>query len=357
MAGPYYVDVTTGNDLDDGLSEGNAFETLEQAADTVGIVSQAEAKVWVKASAAYEVEDGANDCNLEITTVGTTLIPVVWEGYKDTPGDGGIVKINADPVGDQYANAVKTSIGGAVFNVFINFDFQGGSSHGFNANGGVDDNITFKNCRFYNNGGAGILADNDIHFFNCIASNNTGIGFACDVNTYFVACIAHTNTIGFESTSVGHGYNCLAYGNSSHPFSCTSGASYWFGCTADAEGGAGDNCFSLRSPSIVVNSIAHDGDNGIISATDDGELVISAFNVFNSSNTADTSSWLATSTGDGTGNRGDVVDPANLFGAGEEAARTYSPGVGAQALAIDSNFCNSFWTDYNDGAGDNPPAE
>ena len=71
----YYVDVTTGSDGDDGLSEGNAFQTLEKAANT----HATDDTIYAKSSASYVVEDttgGGTNSIMQIQTVGTYDGPV-----------------------------------------------------------------------------------------------------------------------------------------------------------------------------------------------------------------------------------------------------------------------------------------
>lgn len=354
MAGPYYVDVTTGDDGDTGLSEELAFATLSHAADTIA----AGETCYVKASASYVVEDGANDCVMYITTAGAAASTINWIGYKTTIADGGIVKIDAGT--NVLAHAVKTAIGGAVWNAFVNFDCQGATGNGFDSNSGSDDSMTFKNCRFYNNGGKGILVDNTCLFVNCIASDNTGIGFDGDSFLVFIACVSHTNSAGFLVNNSTVIYNSLAYNNSANDFHSGGVPTSFLGCTSDCEGDVGDNCFVPYGwHDAVVNCVAHDGDTGIYATAYGAHMCISRHNVFNSSNTADVRAdkWLPTSEGGGIGNRGDVVDPANMFL--DEASDDYTPHAtgGMVGVGIDSYFCQQFWADYNNGAGDNPPAE
>ena len=348
MAAPYYVTHDAGGE---GVgSEGDPF-TLAEACDAVA----AGETVYVKASGDYTVQDGANNCVMHITVAGTSGAVINWIGYHTTITDGGIVKINADT--NSLASAAISA--GGVYNAYVNFDFQGASGDGFSAV--VDDYIVFKNCRFYLNDGHGVSGDNYMRFVNCIASNNGASGFDGDVNHVFICCISHTNVKGFYvDLNDALMYNCLAYNNSSHDYECGNARAALLGCTTDCEGAAGDYCMSLSGiMDTVVNCVLHDGDYGIYSATYGGHGVISRHNVFNSSNTADVRAnyWLPTSEGDGTGNRGDVVDPATMFL--NEAADDYTPHAtgGMVGVGIDAYFCQQFWADYNNGAGDNPPAE
>jgi hypothetical protein len=78
MAGPFFVDTATGNDADDGLSEANAWLTIQKAADT----AVAGEKVWIKAGTYAEQVDFD-------TNAGTGSLPIVFEGYTSATGDGG----------------------------------------------------------------------------------------------------------------------------------------------------------------------------------------------------------------------------------------------------------------------------
>ena len=207
MAGPFHVDVTTGNDGDDGLSEGNAWATLEKAADTLA----AGELCHVKGSADYIVPDtGDVNCVMEITIAGTGGAPIVYRGYTDTPGDGGLVTINAGT--NTLVSAIKTAINGSVYNVFENFRLTGGSGDGFDANGIADDYIQFNNVRFDNNSGWGFQGDNYHEFFKCAFDNNTAGGADPD-NALYCGCIGHTNS-GIALDQANHGAAfCVCYNN------------------------------------------------------------------------------------------------------------------------------------------------
>ena len=352
MAGPYYVDIASGDDGDSGLTEALAFQHLAAAAD---IIAAGEI-VYVKAGV-YETEDGANNAVVQLSTAGTITAPIVWQGYFNTINDGGIAILNADPAGDQFNNCIIASSGSIPYNVFKNFEMKGGSSHGANSNG--SDNWTFKNCSFHNNGGDGCNVDNYCKFENCIAYSNSADGFDCDVLTMFVACISHTHTAGKGfNCNDGLYYNCLAYDNATGNFvfdRLTGAAPYFIlGCTADGNADADpgvDMIFVADThPIVVVNNIFHDCSVGIDTDQDIDENAIARNNLYNS-NTADVTNFLAVSTGTGIGNRGDVEDPGTPFDA------NYDPNAFAQQKGIDAWFCKQFWADYNEGAGDNPPVE
>jgi len=105
----FFVSDATGNDADDGLSEANAFLTIDKAMNTVA----AGDKVFVKGDGTYS-EDAVID------TVGTKTTPIVFEGYTTTTGDNGKATMSAT------TNCISTALG-AIFYLFLNFKFEDGS--------------------------------------------------------------------------------------------------------------------------------------------------------------------------------------------------------------------------------------
>ena len=375
-----YVDHAAADTTGDG-SSGDPWKYLYQATGAIATdAGTNQYKVWVKASETYGTDEVA-EANVEsddaghdglggeagavvyIDQPGTSNLPNVFEGYHTTIADGGIVKIDCQGVTDQLTHGIQTVVGAGTYTVFKNFYVTRASGHGFSCNNVADGYTVFKNCLAYLNGDAGFSGDNYLSFVCCQSEGNTDQGFDVDLQCLFIACVAHGNVIGFSVTGSSSLYGCLAYNNSSHDYSiATPTPGLIANCTSDCEDAASDYCINVSgaggSMLAVVNCVLYDGDYGIASAGDSGELVISRHNIFDSSNTADVNAnWLATSEGNGTGNRGDLVDPANTFGAGEVAARTYSPGASALSIGIDSFFTNSFWTQYAKGGGTNPPTE
>lgn len=328
--------------------------TLQEACDNAADGD----RINVKADGVYVAEydtDGAKSSVMYISTVGTVANGGIhWRGYHTTIGDGGIVTINADT--NNLDNAAETSNGlGNVFNIFENFNFKGANNAGFDA--GTDDEITFKNCRFADNGDDGFTGHNGHRFVNCLFENNTACGVDAGNNCDFFCCVAQNNADGFEADGTILYYKCLAYNNSGNNIRLLSIGEV-LDSTIDGEDDSDYGIFQDNASNCkvtVINCITHDCSVGIKSDIDVLDYVISRHNLFNS-HTADVDNWLAPSAGDGTGNKGDVVDPGtNPFN--DEAGDDYSAASSAQALGIDANFTKQFWSDYNDGAGDNPPAE
>ncbi len=317
MAGPYYVDITTGNDLDDGLSEGNAFATLEKAADTIA----SNEICHVKGSANYVVQDGANDCVMQITTPGASAAEmIIWRGYTNTPGDGGTVTIDADA--NTLASAVKTAIGGFVFNKFENFRFTGGSGNGFDGNGVTDDGIYFENCQFDNNDGWGFQGDNGIYFIKCTLNIN-GSGNSDPDSAWYIGVKSYTST--------GTGLRgelfiwCLSYdmGANNHLIANTAGLLLALNNTIDGENAA--NSIGIFNDSAsgsvyALNNALHDLAEGIKSDNTRTDVHISDYNLFNSNGADRTNIPVGPN------------DVAAVPGFENEGARNYAPGTGSALI-------------------------
>lgn len=379
MPGPYFVDVDVGDDGNLGTSEGagNAWETLAKAANEVA----AGDKVWVKATGTYETEDGANDCVMKMDTAGTAENPIVFEGYHTSTGDGGIVTIDADPSGDQFANCVNgVTPSGAWYYVFKNFVFTGASAQGFNCDG-TSDNVWFIKCRFTNNGSDGIEIDNHLFCFNCMFDNNSGHGVDIDQGGHMVGCVFFDNSSsGYTSTQAAHVLvHCLSFSNGTSSVNLDlmgtpSGNCLVCNCTIDGENEAGvtgiAQANSVFSALVVINSILYDCGIGLGGDSDATELGIGMFNLFNSNaDPIDTASpgfsSNDVSAGDGVGDRGDVASvqsEAQLFvDAGNATAldRDYTPASGSDAIGagVDASFCMAFWHSFDAAHGNsNPPS-
>jgi len=282
----YYVDVTTGNDGDDGLSEVNAWQTLHHAADQVA----AGDLVHVKGSADYVVEDGANDCVMLVDTAGTAVAPIVIRGYTTNPGDGGTVTINAGT--NALASAVITSIGAEVNWKFENIRFTGGGGDGFDANGVTDSSITFENCRFDNNTGWGFQGNDKHIFFKCQADNNTAGGIDADSYCHIIACKIFSNS-GIGVVTAGSGSVCgnLLYENGGNIYIfVTTAGTLVTGNTIDGDNQAGsigikqDIAAANGQGFAIINNIIFDCDTGV---RDDGNTLLHIwdYNLFYSCNT------------------------------------------------------------------------
>jgi len=305
MAGPYYVDVTTGDNGDTGLTEALAWADLGYAANQVA----AGETVYVKASASYTADDpDTATTNWEITTAGTSTTPIIWIGYTSTITDGGVVTVDAQDTNTTACLCMS----GAVYNVFKNFRFSQATGVGFS---GASSNVaTFINCRFDNNGSDGVNVASQCSFEGCLSDNNAGMGFVVTYYSLFVACIALSNTTnGFWLTS-GSCFACISAKNAGDwLFACNSNYSFgMFNCVGDGDNDASQRGFEPRGDGYsiaIANCIFMDCNVGITSGNDCGELVISRNNLFYSNGT-DRTSWKA-GEGDVAGSSDPFTDSAN----------------------------------------------
>jgi len=345
MAGPYFVDITTGNDGDDGLSEGNAFATLAKAADTVGAASVAEAKVWIKASATYDVQDGTNGANMVLATAGTITIPIVWEGYTSSTGDGGIATLSGTSTWDHCIDTNSLS-----YQVFKNLRMTLAADNGFE--GSTFDWYVFKNCRFDNNGANGVNVDNDCGFMNCSAHNNTSYGITADQRVPVINCTSYTN--GGRGIDIQNGciFGCLVYdnGNVEQIHAVESGTAV-INCTVDGDNDGASVGFRYTQTAeavTVVNNIFYDLNYAVHSTTDHSELDLIGFNLYNSIAQSPPNLNIlppnpSSGAGDGIGDRGDVTSTqgdTDLF-TDAGAARNYTlkdTSSDAVAAGVDAKF-------------------
>ena len=284
----YYVDNANGSDASDGLSEANAWATIDKAMNTVA----AGDKVWVQGGTDY-TETATMD------TVGTTTAWIVFEGYTSTTGDGGKATIDG---ASTRANGITSSLA-ATYYRFENLIFENHTGNGFNTI--TSDALLFVNCEFNNNGGRGAECDNVGVFIDCTATGNTGDGFGSDVGGRYISCTAHNNSgDGFQGDSGATVfYNCISSSNSLNGFigqgSGTSGAMCAFNCTVDGDGKDTNIGFDesfVAAPVVLVNCIAYDCTTGIEGhSTTPSAAQIGRNNLVNGNTTAYTV-WDPTST-------------------------------------------------------------
>lgn len=363
---------------DDGTSEADAWTYLYQATGAIKTdAGTNNYKIYVKASEDYGVDDGGAGSPLESDDAGhdgaggdagaliyldqqapALTTPNVFEGYFDTPGDGGIVTFECNYTGaSKLTNGIRFPNSADYFTVFKNFDVLNASGIGVDGDL-VADNLTFKNVRAKGNGTFGFQGDDDWAYENCVAENNGGIGFDGDSFTTHIASIATNNVGGIAGHNL-IAYASLAYNNgSAKSFHCLFAEGHILGCTIDGNNEAAaigihqDDAISILH---VANTIIFDCNTGILSDADWGDAVISRNNLFNSNN--DDGSAFATeydggdgapSTGNGVGDLGHVTGAPAFDGAAD-----HDPGANAQKKGLDCHYAETFWASFD--AANNPP--
>lgn len=332
-------------------SSGDPF-TLVEACDAVG----AGDTVYVKADNDYDVEyatGGAKSSIMYLTTDGTNAAPIRWIGYHTTPGDGGVVTLDAkDTLGDCLEGTAHD------FYIFENFVFKGGTDNcAETPNGG---NMIWKKCSFEGAGNRGIqqpgsgsvfvgcrFRDNtnegvwtnttQLTFVFCIFEGNGKEGITCSTSTVFAFCVFYNNgkTSDFKHIDSGSALqvvciNCIFDGENSGKAAYISSAA--------------------AGVPVFVNCIFHDHVAGVeMSASNLAAIAGCLFN----SNTADTVNVPnAPTTGDGVGDDGCVSDTPGFTNEGNDDY-TLASGSAALDAGMDASFTTEFWSDFD--LGTNPP--
>lgn len=286
MGDTYYVDLATGDDLDDGLSEGNAWASIGKAMGTVA----AGDVVQVKGGADYTAEHGASDSIGQIQAVGDAVNTITFIGYTTTIGDGtfACVTLNAG------ANALATAIDGSVAGVntyysFKFFRFTGGSGMGVTL--ATNRRSLFELCRFDNNGDDGASLGESCILVGCQADNNTDKGIeGLESNTKILTCIAFNNGgIGLLGSNNAVYMNSIAYNNSGGQIS-TAGSSGQVVMNSTVDGVGSQNGLISFRRGAALNNIIYDCVTGIAGDAGNSDGNISLNNLFFSNDT-DRTNW------------------------------------------------------------------
>ena len=193
----YYVDGAVGNDANAGTAEGagNAWATIGKAESVIGSGDH----VYIKASAAYTEE-----VTLALS-YGTSQTPPWYEGYTDTPGDGGRITWNA---GTNYC--VTDNFNTRNFRFFRNINFVGGVAAAAHISTG--DYPMFINCTFSGASSDGVLTDNNAVFVGCSFFNNGRYGANSGNSPFFYKCAFYGNASSQMSNSASAiAIDCLFY--------------------------------------------------------------------------------------------------------------------------------------------------
>lgn len=213
MAGPWYIDGDNGNDGNTGLSEAQAFATIQFG---VGSITSGDT---------IYVQNNGSTVYAEMVTI--TDLNVKMIGYGSTVTDG--VKAVIDGA-DTRANCILfTNTAGSVSLILQNFELKQATAAGFSllrAASGSNSEHRFDNIWSHDNGAEGFLFDwphsravpvsrcradlNVTHgfsrtstgsfkYFLCTAFDNAGSGFeTADHKDHCSFCIAARNAINFD---------------------------------------------------------------------------------------------------------------------------------------------------------------
>ena len=267
----YYVD-SAASGTGDGLSEVNAFTTIDAGMNIIATAGTGPHTVYVKASGTYSETP-------VIDTVGTTTAPITFEGYTTSTGDNGKVTVSGT------TNCLTSTLG-AAFYIFKNFIFTGSSSDCVSM--GNTDKIAWINCEFNNSGGDGVFCDNDHIFLNCVAHGNAAFGIDADIDNKFIGCVFYSNTFAdvVSSGAACYAYKCVCYGAATGDALRLDSFANVIACTLDGEG-TGNRAIGGGSAANagVIDNILYDWTTAVdMSATPDWEFV-ACYNLLNSNTT------------------------------------------------------------------------
>ena len=162
----YYCDVTSGDDSDDGLSEGNAFASIAKCMD----VAAAGDTFYIKGGVSYTLQDGVTGTIGTCQTSGGNNSPISFIGYTSTITDGTFGCVTLDCTSNSLTNCIDDAAN--LYYHFRYFTFTGASGAG--VEGG--DSWSFYLCHFFNNSGTGLTIQRYSIVEQCRLNNNSSYG-------------------------------------------------------------------------------------------------------------------------------------------------------------------------------------
>lgn len=263
----YYLDMDSGDDAKDGLSEANAWKTLNQADSVVGGGNKVHC-TGTQAFTAYLTLVGKGD---------TTNGWVEYEGYGSTPGDGEIgAAFDFTP---SFRRIIVPT--GSVYIRWKNCRWFGGTDTTGTMHASSSANIQFINCKF-DTCTHGLALGGGCLVLNCQFISNSVTGIKFQTQTGYkgicVNCFFESNEIG--ATMNGFFVGCVFKDNEiaikKHINDCNTVVS---GCTFDA------NTFDLEDSDhvgviAVINSVFHDTVTDVVSGTYASEHIFFATSAF-----------------------------------------------------------------------------
>ena len=288
---------------------GGAYATIQKA---MGVALSLD-KTWIKASATYNESP-------DLKTAGGDDIPIVYEGYTSSTGDGGQITVTG---------TLTDTVGGRVNNVFKNWIIDGGSSRTNCVSFGSSNN-TFRNCIFKDATAVGVVCTTSQIFLDCHFLDQGSDGCTCGAGTAFINCKVYRNAAkGLTSSGSIICYNCVFFSNGDEAINTaptTAQISAVFNCTID---GDGDDTLvgikkgsATRGPIVIINNIVYDCTTGIEEYSGDRSVILNT--LVNANGT--------TYAGNAASQGGEVTDPpdfVNEVSGVDYSLNEASPAVGA----------------------------
>ncbi len=234
---------------------GNPYRRFQKAHDVIrargiGVPGQgADTTVWLRGTADYE-----EGIRVEEETTGSNALPLVIEGYTDTPGDGGMATFNGAVGPNQKAFQLENAVSdNNVYNwVVKNIYFKNYTSVAFEGYSQTEfiDSVIFQHCRFGNNAIA-VKGAAHYSFLDCwFHDNTTAVDGVWLDRGNFLRCIFENNTNGLEMTKPRSGaiWNSLFIGNVNYAISTNHGVPI-VNCVIDGKNKVGQ--LGVRNPDVT----------------------------------------------------------------------------------------------------------
>lgn len=298
-ASEIYCDYGLGDDAAGDGTQGNPYKTMQKAHDVMKASGQGtDTTVWLRDTAPYE-----EDVKVEQETTATPSLPLVIEGYTDTPGDGGIATFDGTNTKDfgfrlEDSSADTDTYYWVVKNIefkrYIDRAWYGQFGAGFIAD------VIFQHCRFGNNG-TGVRGAQNYSFLDCwFHDNSTAVDGSWLIGGCVARCIVEDNGIGLNmskptSNSI---WNSLFIGNRDYNISSHHGMPI-VNCVIDGKNKA--SALGVRYPGDcipkIINTIILDCDVGVQGVIAGAEELSAIFNSCFYLNTDDFTQGAAKRTG------------------------------------------------------------
>lgn len=294
-------DITVGCDSNNGLAQGlyggtnGAFASMQAALSNTSLA--AGDTIWVKAGTSYTWSNSSS-YHATISKAGTATLPIVLEGYKDTPGDAdthrdddayrATIDGNRLSLANGLGNTLSSS---AIYYKIRHLRARRCSGYGI-ATGQSSSYALLDNCRCENNGNQGARIGISCVVIGGEYDNNAGHGLFVTTNTIVMMATAHGNSENQISVEGAGGLVafCEAYGIPANKagikclYQC-----HVVNCTVDGENANSIGINMAGDRSSVVNCIVTRCGIGLLGPTGNA-FIDSRYNLLHR-NSTDTSNW------------------------------------------------------------------
>ena len=202
----YYVDAINGSDstgLSQGLTAGNAFQTLHYAIHTgipfYGADTTNGDRINLLNNSTHDISTAIDLVNNR--GAGSFTAPVIVQGCTYTPNDGGIATLNNAIGGNSVANSGSWSF------KFVDLKITSDGSKWYSGGGGAE----YYNCWLRAENGSGeFIYSNDAKFYFCtLEFDNHNFRYSITLHNCILILHANSTICGWASSNSLHCTNCI----------------------------------------------------------------------------------------------------------------------------------------------------